>query len=86
MHAIFILSSKFDFWAWLAEDVLIFLLKRKKTLHCVIDAPSLPFIISMVDTKSEADSVAVQCHHNLDFTQPISTTTFQEEKNGAALG
>ena len=41
---------------------------------------------SKVDTNREADSVAVQCDHNLDFTQPLSTTTSQEEKNGAALG
>ena len=42
--------------------------------------------ISKVDTNREADSVAVQCDHNLYFTQPLSTTTLQEEKNGAALG
>ena len=41
---------------------------------------------SKVDTNREADSVAVQCDQNLDFTQPLSTTTLQEEKNGAALG
>ena len=39
-----------------------------------------------VDTNRETDSVAVQCDHNLDFTQPPSTTTLQEEKNGATLG
>ena len=43
-HFVFKVS---DFWAWLAEAVLIFLLRRKKTLHCIIDTPSLPFIISM---------------------------------------
>ena len=43
-------------------------------------------VLSKVDTIREADSVAVQCDHNLDFTQPLSTTTLQEEKNGAALG
>ena len=50
----------------------------------------LPLVLcvktSKVDTNREADSVAVQCDHNLDFTQPLSTTTLQEEKNGAVLG
>ena len=36
-----------DFWARKAEDVLIFLLKRRKTLHCIIDALSLPFIMQL---------------------------------------
>ena len=40
----------------------------------------------MVDTNREADSAAVQYDHSLDFTQPLSATTLQEEKNGAALG
>ena len=48
-HFVFKVS---DFWARQVEDVLIFLLKRKKTLHCIIDAPSLPFIISMIVTLS----------------------------------
>ena len=41
---------------------------------------------SKVDANRETDSVAVQCDHNLDFTQPLSTTTLRGEKNGAASG
>ena len=34
---------------------MIFLLRRKKTLHCIIDAPSLPFIISMRETNIRSE-------------------------------
>ena len=36
---------------------------------------------SKVDTNREADSVAVQCDHNLDFTQPLSVQLpYRKEK------
>ena len=62
-HFVFKVS---DFWAWQAEDVLIFVLRRKKTLSWIIDRPSIPFIISMVLTKVLWYKSTVTfwfCHH-----------------------